>query len=149
METFKSDKTAQTHGYEISPDKKHVIFRCGNENCDFSDEDFPLPLNLFDDEIYENPPTLLFGTVDKFAMLPYVPKAKSLFGGDEERTPPELIIQDELHLITGPLGSSVGLYETLVHELCVRNGAKPKVIASTATISHAKQQCNALYGCGE
>lgn len=149
METFKSEKTAQTPGYEISPDKKHVIFRCGNENCDFSDEDFPLPLNLFDDEIYENPPTLLFGTVDKFAMLPYVPKAKSLFGGDEERTPPELIIQDELHLITGPLGSSVGLYETLVHELCVRNGAKPKVIASTATISHAKQQCNALYGCGE
>ena len=149
METFKTEKTAQTPGYEISPDKKHVVFRCGNENCDFSDEDFPLPLNLFDDEIYENPPTLLFGTVDKFAMLPYVPKAKSLFGGDEERTPPELVIQDELHLITGPLGSSVGLYETLVHELCVRNGAKPKVIASTATISHAKQQCNALYGCGE
>ena len=149
METFKTEKIAQTPGYEISPDKKHVVFRCGNENCDFSDEDFPLPLNLFDDEIYENPPTLLFGTVDKFAMLPYVPKAKSLFGGDEERTPPELVIQDELHLITGPLGSSVGLYETLVHELCVRNGAKPKVIASTATISHAKQQCNALYGCGE
>lgn len=149
METFKTEKTAQTPGYEISPDRKHVVFRCGNENCEFSDEEFPLPLNLFDDEIYENPPTLLFGTVDKFAMLPYLPKAKSLFGGDEERTPPELIIQDELHLITGPLGSSVGLYETLVHELCVRNGAKPKVIASTATISHAKQQCNALYGCGE
>ncbi len=149
MEVFKTDKTAQTPGYEISFDKKHVVFRCSNEECDFGDEEFPLPLNLFDDEIYANPPTLLFGTVDKFAMLPYRPEAKSLFGGDNERTPPELIIQDELHLITGPLGSSVGLYETLIHELCIRNGSKPKVVASTATISHAKQQCNALYGCGE
>ena len=149
METFKTDKTAQTPGYEISPDKKHVVFRCCNEDCDFSDEDFDLPLNLFDDEIYANPPTLLFGTVDKFAMLPYRPEAKSLFGGDNERTPPELIIQDELHLITGPLGSAVGLYETLINELCLRNGKRPKVVASTATISHAKQQCNALYACGE
>lgn len=149
METFKTDKTARTPGYEISPDKKHVIFRCCNEKCDFSDEDFTLPLNLFDDEIYKNPPTLLFGTVDKFAMLPYIVEAKSLFGGDRERTPPELIIQDELHLITGPLGSAVGLYETLINELCVRNGKKPKIVASTATISHAKQQCNALYACGE
>ena len=149
METFKTDKTAQTPGYEISPDKKHVVFRCCNDECDFSDEDYGLPLNLFDDEIYAKPPTLLFGTVDKFAMLPYRPEAKSLFGGDSERTPPELIIQDELHLITGPLGSAVGLYETLINELCVRNGKKPKIIASTATISHAKQQCNALYACEE
>lgn len=149
METFKTGNTAETPGYEVSPNGKHVVFRCCNEDCDFSDEDYALPLNLFDDEIYENPPTLLFGTVDKFAMLPYRPEAKSLFGGDGERTPPELIIQDELHLITGPLGSAVGLYETLINELCVRNGKKPKIIASTATISHAKQQCNALYGCGE
>lgn len=149
METLKHGSVAVTPGYEISPDKKHVVFRCGNDNCDFSDEDNALPLNLFDDEIYANPPTLLFGTVDKFAMLPYKPEAKSLFGGDNERTPPELIIQDELHLITGPLGSTVGLYETIIKELCVRNGAKPKIVASTATISHAKQQCNALYGCGE
>ncbi len=149
METFKTDKAAQTPGYEISPDGKHVVFRCCNGECDFSDEDFTLPLNLFDDEIYANPPTLLFGTVDKFAMLPYRPEAKSLFGGDNERTPPELIIQDELHLITGPLGSTVGLYETLIQELCERNGKKPKIVASTATIRRAKQQCNALYACGE
>ena len=149
METLKTETAAQTPGYEISTDKKHVVFRCGNKDCDFADENFTLPLVLFDDEIYANPPTLLFGTVDKFAMLPYRPEAKALFGGDGERTPPELIIQDELHLITGPLGSAVGLYETLVDELCFRNGNHPKVVASTATISHAKQQCNALYGCGE
>lgn len=149
METFSSGKSNYTPGYEKSEDNKRVVFRCGNPECDFHDDDFPLPFHLFDDDIYNNPPTLLFGTVDKFAMLPFKPKAKVLFGGDNEHTPPELIIQDELHLITGPLGSTVGLYETLIQELCSNGGNKPKIIASTATISHAKQQCNALYDCGE
>lgn len=141
--------SARTPGYKISDDNKHILFQCENPSCDFSDEHFTLPLSLFDDEIYLNPPTLLFGTVDKFAMLPYYPKAKSLFGGDRKHTPPELIIQDELHLITGPLGSCVGLYEILINQLCVENGSTPKIIAATATISHAKAQCNALYACGE
>ena len=147
METLKNGSTNETPGYFVN--RGRVIFKCGNDKCDFSSHKNPLPLNLFDDDIYENPPTLLFGTVDKFAMLPYRPEAKSLFGGEGERTPPELIIQDELHLITGPLGSAVGLYETLVSELCKDGKHKPKIIASTATISHAKQQCNALYACGE
>jgi hypothetical protein len=149
METYRTGFGAQTPGYELTPDKKHIIFKCANEGCDFWHDNFSLPLQLFDNEIYDNPPTLLFGTVDKFAMLPYRPEAKSLFGGDGQNTSPELIIQDELHLITGPLGSAVGLYETLIAELCKQNGHAPKIIASTATISHAKQQCNALYGCGE
>lgn len=143
METY----DVYTPGYEKSG--KEIVFKCANDNCDFGSDDFTLPLSLFDDDIYENPPTLLFGTVDKFAMLPYKHEAKALFGGDGEHTPPELIIQDELHLITGPLGSTVGLYETLVSELCSTGGNTPKIIASTATISHAKQQCNALYNCGE
>lgn len=148
METFKKGITNETPGYFVGPAGR-ILFKCGNSKCDFSKLKNTLPLNLFDDDIYENPPTLLFGTVDKFAMLPYRPEAKSLFGGDGGRTPPELIIQDELHLITGPLGSAVGLYETLISELCKRENHKPKIIASTATISHAKQQCNALYACGE
>ena len=143
METY----STYTPGYEIN--KNTVVFKCANENCDYGADDFTLPLSLFDDDIYVNPPTLLFGTVDKFAMLPYKHKAKALFGGDGSYTPPELIIQDELHLITGPLGSTVGLYETLISELCRTDGNSPKIIASTATISHAKQQCNALYNCGE
>lgn len=150
METFSTKgKIQYTPGYVISDDKKKVLFCCGNPGCDYHSEKQPLPLSLFDDDIYENPPTLLFGTVDKFAMLPFKPNAKVLFGGDKEHTPPELIIQDELHLITGPLGSTVGLYETLISELCNDEGKRPKIIASTATISHAKQQCNALYDCGE
>jgi len=64
--------------------------------------------------------------------------------------PPELIVQDELHLITGPLGTIYGAYETAIEELCsiTINGAKilPKYVVSTATISNAGEQIRCLYG---
>jgi hypothetical protein len=63
--------------------------------------------------------------------------------------PPDLIIQDELHLINGPLGTLVGLYETAVDNLCSWNldgkTIRPKVIASSATIRKAPAQVNSLY----
>lgn len=143
-------------GYWKKPEakkKKSILFRCSNDRCAFSNKDMPLPLYVVDETIYELTPTLLLGTVDKFAMLPFRPQAQRIFGyyNGVKLTSPDLIIQDELHLISGPLGSMVGHYETMINELCSMkiNGSviKPKIVASTATISRAKEQCHALYGC--
>ena len=135
-------------GYEKKRHPSTVKFRCYDSVCDFRWE---LPLKVIDEEIYESPPTLLIGTVDKFALLPWFPDARALFGirdGDNV-SPPNLVIQDELHLISGPLGSMVGHYETLIEELCSQTKEnrkiRPKIIASTATISRAKEQVQSLY----
>jgi len=59
--------------------------------------------------------------------------------------PPELIIQDELHLITGPLGTVYGAYETIIEDMCTHDGIKPKYVVSTATIKNAENQAKSLY----
>lgn len=75
------------------------------------------------------------------------PAAKTVIVGPLR--PPDLIIQDELHLIAGPLGTMVGLYETVIDELCAWSidGAdvRPKVVASTATVRRAPHQVHALF----
>ena len=140
-----------------SGNKTVIKFKCDNTEygCAFSKDGFELPMYVVDDDIYQHSPTLVLGTVDKFAMLPFIPDAQILFGikNGKRLGAPDLIIQDELHLISGPLGSMVGHYETMINELCSYNDGKavikPKVIASTATISRAAEQCHALYGCGK
>jgi hypothetical protein len=135
-----------------------VVFRCNDSACDFGTASTmqksrpPLPIVIIDEDLIENPPSLVIGTVDKFAMLAWKPGVRRLFGigsnGKHEGMPPSLIIQDELHLISGPLGSMVGAYETVIERLCRKDGyghIKPKIIASTATISRAREQISHLY----
>lgn len=119
---------------------------CQNPQCDFSEQKNGFPIVLIDEDIYKKPPTLLFGTVDKFAMLAWRQEGLKLFNQHNDCIPPELIIQDELHLISGPLGSIAGLYENVIQSLCEKNSIKPKIIASTATSKNAETQVKRLYG---
>ncbi len=138
-------------GYEQVGQK--VIFRCVDSQCRYSGRK-GLPVHVVDEDIYEVRPTIIIGTVDKFAMMAWRPQVGRLFGlgddGDREVSPPGLIIQDELHLISGPLGSMVGLYEPVIDELCTdRRGSEPvppKIIASTATIRRYEDQIRGLFG---
>jgi len=63
--------------------------------------------------------------------------------------PPDLIIQDEFHLISGPLGTMVGLYESAVDELSTwplgDAKVRPKVVASTATVRRAEEQVRNVF----
>lgn len=138
-------------GYDLVGTK--VLHRCIDPECRFS-ERRGLPVHVVDEDIYETRPSIVIGTVDKFAMMAWRPRARFLFGlgegGERELSPPSLIIQDELHLISGPLGSMVGLYEPVIDELCTdRRGdleISTKVIASTATIRRYEDQILGLFG---
>lgn len=150
--------SGQVYGYarERGPSGDTVVFRCGDPACEFGGMPGPgtppLPIVVIDEDLLDAPPNLLIGTVDKFAMLAWTPAARSIFGLDESGrhrgAPPTLIIQDELHLISGPLGSMVGAYETVIEALCVDplgGMVLPKIVASTATISRAREQIAGLY----
>jgi hypothetical protein len=130
-----------------------VGYRCPDRECRFGGGDSSLPVWVIDEDVYQERPSIVIGTIDKFAMLAWKPEARQLFGlmpdGSRGSRPPNLIIQDELHLISGPLGSMAGLYETLIEDLCtderVEPARKPKIVCSTATIRRYRAQIKALY----
>jgi hypothetical protein len=125
---------------------QHFRFRCTNANCDFGGVgEGVLPCNVVDEALYEGPPTLLLATIDKFARLAWEERSSAFFGRNAHR-PPELIIQDELHLIAGALGSVAGLYEAGLETVLRLRGMYPKYVASTATIRMACEQVKRLYG---
>ncbi|MEU7114316.1 helicase-related protein [Streptomyces sp. NPDC046182] len=127
--------------YEVDESAKRMHVRCPGAGCDFANG---LPVHLIDEAVYDARPTLVIATVDKFASMPWRPDTAALFNRNDPSDgtpPPELIVQDELHLISGPLGTLTGLYETAVDELAGR----PKVIASTATIRRAADQGRSLF----
>jgi len=150
----------------------NLEIRCDNTGCDFS-RNRPLPVLTVDEPIYRRLPAFLIATVDKFAGLPWVGETGAFFGhvdrfeenvgfyGAAEAgrgrplhngfslDPPDLIIQDELHLISGPLGTVVGLYEAAIDQLASRGTGdtrvRPKIVASTATVRRAADQIEALF----
>ena len=130
-------------GYQAEEDD--FRFHCVDQACEFGTEDRPLPCNVVDEALYRRPPSLLIGTIDKFARIAWEERTGAFFGVGTGSRPPELVIQDELHLITGPLGSVAGLYEAGLDTLLVRRGVRPKYIASTATIRMAAEQVRRLY----
>ena len=132
-----------TVGYRSTEEEFH--FHCVDSECEFGSDPRPLPCNVVDEALYEQPPSLLIGTIDKFARVAWEERTGAFFGVGTGSRPPELIIQDELHLITGPLGSVAGLYEAGFDTLLVRRGVRPKYIASTATIRMAREQVRRLY----
>ena len=142
---------------------------CASFACDFSG-DRALPVVAVDESLYRRLPAFLIATVDKFASLPWIGPSGTLLGGADRRdadgfygaaepgrgtplavplSPPDLIIQDELHLIAGPLGTMAGLYETVIEALATRamdgRAVRPKIVASTATVRRAQDQIQALF----
>lgn len=127
--------------YTVTLAPPAMVVACPDETCDFHDG---LPVHVVDETVYQARPTLVIATVDKFALIPWKAETAALFNRNrpaDDTPPPELIVQDELHLISGPLGTMTGLYETMV-DLAADT---PKVIASTATIRKAKDQGKALF----
>lgn len=148
---------ARTKGISEVPNEGPLL-HCTDGACSFGQENRQhwLPVEVIDERIYRLPPSLVIGTADKFAIIAYRPAAGALFGrriidGQPHQLafPPGIIIQDELHLISGPLGTMYALYEGIFERLCSfqKDGdwIKPKLIASTATIRGAADQVKALY----
>lgn len=171
----------------VDRDEGRTSICCGDplQECEFSrgKRQTGLPVVVVDTEIYHRPPTMLIGTVDKFAMMAWRGETRTLFGRARQECPrhgliwpdwlcsgnhpkkgvhppttmraisplrpPDLIIQDEFHLISGPLGTMVGLYETAIDELSAwkldDKRIRPKVIASTATVRKAKEQVKHVF----
>lgn len=141
----------ETPGYVWSGGR--FRFRCQDEMCRYSGRE-GLPVHIVDEDIYESRPSIVIGTVDKFATMAWQPAARTMFGlgdhGERVYSPPGLIIQDELHLISGPLGSMVGLYEPVIDDLTTDGRTDPpipaKIIASTATVRRYEDQILGLFG---
>lgn len=134
------------YDYRVDAGTGRMVITCPAENCEFHNREGGLPVHIADESVYEHLPTFLVATVDKFAQVPLKEEASRLFGIETGYLPPDLIVQDELHLISGPLGSMVGIYEAAFERLCERDGVRPKIISSTATVRNAASQLMSLYG---
>lgn len=159
--------TASFMLYPNSQQPTELRVRCVRLGCPFGRDEY-LPIVGVDEPIYRRLPCFLIATVDKFAALPWNGRTGTLFGRVDRHDntgfygpsepgrgtrlpqgclpPPDLVIQDELHLISGPLGTMAGLYETAIDKLAAHRGIRPKIVASTATVRRADPHVRALFG---
>ncbi len=165
-----ADFTQASFRLEPGPDEpKDLRIACSNRGkCELAGKS--LPILTVDEAIYRRLPCFLIATMDKFAALPWEGRTGALFGkvdradadgfygpcdlGNGKRLgkallPPDLVIQDELHLISGPLGTISGLYEAAIEALSSRKDGertvRPKLVASTATVRRAEAQIRELF----
>jgi hypothetical protein len=160
--------------FKLSPNSDsptELLVRCASRTCEFrASGPRMLPIVAVDEPVYRRLPCFLIATVDKFAAMPWTGEVGAFFGRVDRYDadgfygpcspgrgrplpsplpPPELIIQDELHLISGPMGTMVGLYETALDTLSSRTVerrlVRPKIVASTATVRRAESQIRALF----
>lgn len=136
-------RSTEKKNYGVSASETSFEFNCTTDSCLFHQH---LPIQVVDEALYKNPPSMLIGTIDKFARLAWRDDTRAFFGFNGKYNPPSLIIQDELHLISGPLGTIAGIYEAGIDSLIKKLGGRAKVIAATATIRAAQQQSRRLFG---
>ena len=134
--------------WKLTPRESTVECTSQPAKCELAQSGPRLPVWTIDEEVYRHMPSLLIGTIDKFAQIVRKLDTRVIFGRGTTHAPPDLIIQDELHLISGPLGSMAGLYEVAIDELCRAESVRAKVIGSTATIRRADEQIRALFDRG-
>ncbi|WP_166828391.1 helicase-related protein [Brevibacterium limosum] len=137
------NRSPRRSDYGMKIEGKDLVIHCVDSSCEFADE---LPVLVVDEMLYSTPPTILLATVDKFARLQFKPESGKLLGLNTPYRQPSLIIQDELHLLSGPLGTTVAVFDTVIQMLLSAGGTKPKIIASTATIRASDEQVRGLYG---
>jgi hypothetical protein len=157
-ESFRSMELSSLDEWSVK--EVHPWYASPGDSC--KSNGIPIGAITVDEELYECPTSMVVGTCDKIASVAFKKEASSLFGRVRSYTPgagysqevasgrkripvtflqpPSLIIQDELHLLEGPLGSSFGLYETTVDYICER----PKYIASSATIRNSSEQIRSI-----
>jgi enamine deaminase RidA (YjgF/YER057c/UK114 family) len=140
-------------------DVKRLLPACPDPTCPFTRRDEAvngrtvvrgLPVIETDEDLYDFPPDFVIGTIDKVATMWMKPQSQALFGlvnGKREAAPPALFIQDELHLISGPLGSLDAVFEAMLEHLCSfgDGGSAPVYVASTATTKSYEAQIDGLY----
>lgn len=132
-------------GYRVNRNPTGIDIACMNPDCPIFNT--RIPAYTVDMEIYREKPSIIVATVDKFAGIPFNVESSNILGDIKGKTPPpDMIIQDELHLLNGPLGSLFGLYENMVNAIIERRGGvRTKYIGASATVSSVDNQVSLLF----